>query len=240
MSDLCLDSAVKIGDEISARWRAALEPSESYLFRYANDLGKTIDESGQTTSRKVKKVNADRLAILDEGILWLSVLHIALEHTLGSDDRRRAAWALCGTACSQAVAIRRLILSGLDIPAVVLRRTMSESLFKCIALIRQADLAKRFVEAQSDEEANRVWSQALRPSRVEKVLAEVETELFGEAHDPNEEWNSHEVHRVSMRHIYRPCWHQGQQSCSLQTDIPSVFWELRQRCRALIVPRRYE
>src|SRR2546426_717725 len=190
MSDLCLDSAVKIGDEISARWRAALEPSESYLFRYANDLGKTIDESGQTTSRKVKKVNRARLAILDEGILWLSVLPIALEHTLGSDDRRRAAWALCGTACSQAVAIRRLILSGLDIPAVVLRRTMSESLFKCIALIRQADLAKRFVEAQSDEEANRVWSQALRPSRVEKVLAEVETELFGEAHDPNEEFRT--------------------------------------------------
>ena len=112
-------------------------------------------------------------AILEQEIAWLSSFHFVLaENCIGDASEYRVPWALVGTACSQAVAIRKLSLIGLDIPAKAVYRTLVETLQ--IFLVTTADrklLAK--YQVGGVEEANKIWSSELRTKNLASKLSKI-------------------------------------------------------------------
>jgi hypothetical protein len=80
------------------------------------------------------------LLIFDECISWLSTFHIWLMEK----NELRDIGCLIGMTCTQAVAIRKLILSGLDSPARAVLRTLFETLCISILILDDTELMGRF------------------------------------------------------------------------------------------------
>lgn len=121
------------------------------------------------------------ISILDEGIQWLAQLHMALSlarsGNFEKDKEILVPFALVGSACANSVAIRKLILSGLDGSAKVLVRTLKQTLNICIAVIDNIKLANEFIAAQDFSIAKKFWNQKLSPNKLNSILTKIEKSL---------------------------------------------------------------
>jgi len=68
-------------------------------------------------------------------------------------------WVLTGAACTQVIAIRKLCLYGLDLPARAVLRTLIETLAVCTITTFDRDLRKHFMDAENFEQAKDVWKK---------------------------------------------------------------------------------
>lgn len=117
------------------------------------------------------------LHILDDSIQWLANLAAILDRLNSSGclgNAERAIWAMVGASCAHAVAVRRLVLSGLDTPARAEARVLDEHLCACIAFLHDRTLAATFQQCQSKDEAAQFWFKNLNTKALRKHLNAVE------------------------------------------------------------------
>lgn len=144
---------------------------------YDNEFTKTILEIEKKAEKDATEKLNPWLQILEEGIQCLANLNAILDIALtGSDGKSylRVPWALTGAACVQSVAIRRLVLSGLDSPARSIQRSLDEHLIACIVTLGKKELRKGFFEPDSPKEAKLFWHKQLTSKKIESHLNEIE------------------------------------------------------------------
>jgi hypothetical protein len=117
------------------------------------------------------------LHILEDSIQWLANLAAILDR-LNSDgslnNAEKTIWAMVGASCGHAMAVRRLVISGLDTPARAEARILDEHLCACIAFLHDRELAKQFQQCQSKEDAEQFWYKNLNTKALRKHLNAVE------------------------------------------------------------------
>ncbi len=120
------------------------------------------------------------LHMLEDSIQWLANLAGILDrlNTVGRlGNAERSVWALVGASCAHAMAVRRLVLSGLDTPARAEARTLDEHLCACIAFLHDRQVAERFQQCQSKEDASQFWYENLNTKSLKKHLNAVEKSI---------------------------------------------------------------
>ena len=165
-----------IREEALAQWTSgfanALRP-----IQYDSNFAKLIAERERESEQIVGKHLQPWLQILEDSIQWLANLTGILDR-LNTDEKlenaERSIWALVGASCAHAIAVRRLVLSGLDTPARAEVRTLDEHLCACIAFLHDRKLAEHFQQCQSKKEANQFWYKHLNTKELKKHLNAVE------------------------------------------------------------------
>lgn len=121
------------------------------------------------------------ISIFTEGIQWLSNLHIVLTPDLYEETKIEAKfippYLLIGTACTYAVAIRRLVLSGLDYSAKILLRSLMETLNICTLIIADISISYKFNKAEDQKTARHLWLQEFSKNKIEQVLSKIESQV---------------------------------------------------------------
>lgn len=173
----------KIQKEISQLWDEEFDKlsKKSIEISWDRKFINLLNEREREVRKEAVKHLEPWISILNEGIQWLAQLHIALSLARSGDfikDKEiLVPFALVGSACAHSVAIRRLILSGLDASAKVLLRTLIETLNVCIAVMDNIELANKFRTAQDFKIAKNFWNQKLSPGKLNNILAVVEKKL---------------------------------------------------------------
>ncbi len=165
-----------IKNEINELWNHFIKKAQIES-PYDNDFKKTILEGEKKAEKEVIAKLDPWLLILEEGIQWLANLNATLDVALkenGGNDDLRVPWALTGAACVQSVAIRRLVLSGLDSPARTILRSLDEHLMVCIVTLANKELRKGFSVPDSPEEARVFWHKQLSSKKIQSHLDEIE------------------------------------------------------------------
>jgi hypothetical protein len=142
------------------------------------------------------------MSILEVGILWLAHLHLSLdrEKELHARDCLLVPWSLTGFAVSQAVALHRLSLSGLDSAAKGNLRSLIEGLNALIVCLADEELSTRFRGPQSFEEARRLWYLDLSPKKLSARLSNI-IRSFGldeQAEAALQDWMRQEIELASQ------------------------------------------
>jgi hypothetical protein len=140
-------------------------------------------------------------SILEQAISWLAVLHLALSGENGpKTEELRVSWALTGAACSQAVAIRKLCLDGLDLPAKSVLRSLIETFNILIITIHDEEIRHLYVQAEDFDQAYKIWRKYLTGKNANAQLAKIfeEYEIEIDVHDEFREWQSQEYTIVSQ------------------------------------------
>jgi uncharacterized coiled-coil protein SlyX len=156
-----------------------------------NEFNKTITEFEKKAEKTVVKKLNPWLQILEEGVQWLANLNATLDIALkeNKDDKSlRVPWALVGAACTQSVAIRRLVLSGLDSPARSILRSLDEHFMVCIVTLAERELRNGFFKPDSPEEARVFWHKELTSKKIESRIIEIE-KTIGFDEETIEEFN---------------------------------------------------
>jgi hypothetical protein len=168
---------------------------------YDAEFGDLLDEY----SRKAETIAQSSLqpwfAILEQAISWLAALHLAL--TTGSKPKTeelRVPWALTGAACSQAVAIRKLCLHGLDLPAKTVLRSLIETFNIFIVTTYDEELRRLYRQAKDFDQARNVWQQHFTEKKLQARLAKIfeEYEIELEVHDEFRQWQAQEKTAASQ------------------------------------------
>ncbi len=168
-----------IYDEIEASWRSVFaemhrEPSSRSGF------DKLLLEIEAEVRAKTTDGLQPHLGIFEFGLEWLMYVHVLLGKPgeLGPTNKEsRVAWALIGAAVSFGLSIRTLLLNGFDTPARALLRTYVETLFLCIVLLHDRNLAAAFAAADSDEEVKNFWHTSASPKRLHEQIISVEKKV---------------------------------------------------------------
>jgi hypothetical protein len=150
----------------------ALRPSQ-----YDADFAKLLSKRESEAEAIVTKHLQPWLHILEDSIQWLANLTGILDRLnthrkLGNAER--SILALVGASCAHALAVRRLVLSGLDTPARAEARALDEHLCACIAFLHDRGLAERFQQCQSKEDVGQFWYENLNTKALKKHLNAVE------------------------------------------------------------------
>lgn len=111
---------------------------------------------------------------------WMTWLWLALEtdeKTAPPSSSTFAYVTLSVQAINEVLAIRRLVESGLDVPARVVLRSLVERLFTIILLAARPQLVAEFVAAEDLDVDRRFWSKYLRPNKLLRELSKIEREI---------------------------------------------------------------
>lgn len=160
-------------------------PEENSSPPYQSDFGVFLDNG----DRKIKKVTSKNLqpwlSMLELGIEWISSLHIMIDITQKKKelDYLLPPWALTGTACSQAVAIRKLCILGLDGSARIILRSLIETLNICTAILFDPKIGKLYKEAQESVNANKIWNEHFRRHKMIQIIRDNMKKKIGEEED---------------------------------------------------------
>jgi hypothetical protein len=161
-----------INEEIDEVWRRVAKENGAEL-PPITDMAAFLDEVAQESASIGRPKLEPWVSILETGILWLTHLYISLDYISLHGETQRSpsnrlyvAWALTDFACSQAVAIHRLCLSGLDPAAKGCLRSLIEALTVSIVCITDEELATRFLKAQDFDEARHLWYPELSPKKL--------------------------------------------------------------------------
>lgn len=147
-----------------------------YDTRFVELLAKREREAETTAVRHLQPW----LHILEDSIQWLANLAAILDrlNTGGAlSSAERSIWAMTGASCAHAMAVRRLVLSGLDTPARAEARTLDEHLCACIAFLHDRPLAERFQRCQTKDDAAQFWYENLSTKALRKHLNAVERSI---------------------------------------------------------------
>ena len=174
--------------------------------QYDSKFADTIDKYEEDAEVEATEHLQPWLHILNDSIQWLANLTGILDRLLAEktpSEPLRTAWALVGASCAHAVAIRRLVLSGLDSTAKATVRILDEHLMVCIVLLHNPKLADDFRKAIDDDEASTFWHQNLNTKSLRKHLTEMERAvgLDSEASKIFGDWRREEI-RVYSQSIH--------------------------------------
>jgi hypothetical protein len=191
-----------IHDEVEASWRSVYadmhrEPSSRKGF------DRLLLEIEAEVRAKTTDGLQPHLGIFEFGLEWLAYAHVLLGKPgkLGPiNDDARAPWALIGAAVSFGLSIRTLLLNGFDTPARGLLRTYVETLFLCIVLLHDRDLATAYVAAQSDEQVKNFWHRSASPKRLHGQIIAIEKKVGFEKDTVQSmtEWRREEYETLSQ------------------------------------------
>lgn len=117
------------------------------------------------------------LHILEDSIQWLANLAGILNRMNSEknlDTAQQSIWALVGASCAHAVAVRRLVLSGLDTSARAIARVLDEHLCACLAFLHNRELGAQFHQCADDDTAAQFWYKHLNTRALKKHLNAIE------------------------------------------------------------------
>ena len=166
--------------------------------QYQDDFDQLIRKQEKQAEQDVIEFLQPWVQIFEESIQWLANLAAILDrlivHSVVS-NAHRTAWSLVGASCAHSVAIRRLVLSGLDSSARAILRSLDEHLIACIVLLHDRDMAEMFQNAQNIDDANKFWYEKLRTKALRKRLNQIEKELGFDQESSRElrEWRQEEI-----------------------------------------------
>jgi hypothetical protein len=134
-----------------------------------------IDQISKEAEKESRNNLQPWISVIDFAILWLSSVHILIEEDRSENDNPDllTPWALTGAACSQAVAIRKLCMCGLDNSAKIILRTLTEALNTCTITLYDPSLRKQYQAAQDFNESYKVWNDHFRDKQIYTVLKEI-------------------------------------------------------------------
>ncbi|KJF73110.1 hypothetical protein RP75_12930 [Agrobacterium arsenijevicii] len=117
------------------------------------------------------------LFILDFCIIWfssyteaLAVAFLVRRQNSERDDQHNVANLISWRICTELVAIRKLILEGLDVPAKQILRSMSENLDALGLATISAEFCSDFIEDQDVENANKTWHKYISKGKARKLI----------------------------------------------------------------------
>lgn len=159
--------------------------------------------------RKSEEENAETclqpwLQIFEDEIQWLSniwgILSRKMDGDGGNDALLLSIWSLVSASCNYAVAVRLLVISGLDNPARSAARSLDEHLCTCIAILNKPELAAGFQSSQFHEEASQFWYENFNSKKLRKHLNAVERSVGLEPHISREfrEYRDNELNYFSQ------------------------------------------
>ncbi len=166
--------------------------------QYDDRFEQLINKQENQAKRDVIGYLQPWVQILEESIQWLANLTAIFDRLISDkavSNAHRTAWSLIGASCLHSVAIRRLVLSGLDFSAKAILRSLDEHLTACVVLLHDRDMAEMFQTAQDADDANRLWYEKLRTKNLTKRLNQIERDLGfdQEASREMREWRQEEI-----------------------------------------------
>jgi hypothetical protein len=184
--------------------KEAKELYESYFAsinrdcQYQDNFDQLIRQEEKQAEQDVIKFLQPWVQILEESIQWLANLAAILDRLIADgvvSNAHRTTWSLIGASCVHSVAIRRLVLSGLDSSARAILRSLDEYLMICIVLLYDREMAEGFQSAQNIDDANKFWYEKLRTKALRKRLNQIEKELGFDQEASRElrEWRQEEI-----------------------------------------------
>lgn len=167
------------------------------------------------------------LHILEDSIQWLANLATLLERLNSEGTLEKAGktiWVMVGASCAHAVAVRRLVLSGLDTPARAEVRTLDEHLCACIAFLHDRKLAEDFKECETKDDTAQFWYKNLNTKAVSKHLNAVERSIGLEAKISADmrAWRSNEIDWFSQA-IHPSYLGAGLTTLTLSAEDPGIY-----------------
>jgi hypothetical protein len=183
-----------IRKEINVLWEQ-LQDVVSTNVGTPTDMAATLDEIFRETEKEAEEYLQPYIALVEQAVTWLCFFHLMLNSYLDEfEDTLKVTWALSGTACSQAIAIWKLCLLGLDAPAKVIFRSFVETLDTCIITLYDDELRLKYFEATDFDEANKLWQTHFSNRKVKekyfKIFAEADLEQ-----EFSDYWNWREAER---------------------------------------------
>lgn len=119
-------------------------------------------------------------SILEFGIEWLSYVHLALSKNDDAgprNEKSRAAWALTGAATNFACSVRDTCIAGHETPSKALLRTLTETLYLCIAILYDEKLGLDYTQAQDDKKVKDFWHTSASPKNLHLRIIEIEKQF---------------------------------------------------------------
>ena len=173
---LCELPTMDIRAEALAEWTLgfadACRPTQ-YDAEFSAVLASREQECQATAHRRLQPW----LHILEDSIQWLANITAILDRLNNSqklNNAEQAIWAVVGASCAHAVAVSRLVLSGLDTPARAEARALDEHLCAGIAFLYDRTLAEAFQRCQTSDDAAQFWFKNLNTKALRKHLNAVE------------------------------------------------------------------
>jgi hypothetical protein len=192
----------EIRSEIEESWNLSFE-KHGFEPSHDPDFNKFIDRHERTQQREAKLHLQPWLCLLEQSTQWLAQLFLLFEER--NDGRQRSklelsVWALLGASTTYCLAVRRLVLSGLENPARAAARSLDEHLCTCLALLHDSALAEGFQQTHQAEEAEKFWYENLNTKALRKYLNSLERELGLEATVSQDmrAWRHHEIKTFSQ------------------------------------------
>lgn len=159
--------------------------------------------------RKNEEENAEAalqpwLQIFEDEIQWLSniwgILSRKIDADGDNDELLLSTWSLVSSSCNYAVAIRLLVISGLDNPARAAARSLDEHLCTSIAILNKPELATGFQSSQFHADASQFWYENFNNKKLRKHLNAVERNVGLEPHMSKElrEYRDNELNSFSQ------------------------------------------
>lgn len=186
-----------IDSEVNSLWGSyfadAMRPNQ-----YDSKFVSLIEDAEAASESVVLESLQPWWRIFEDSIQWLANLWGILDRLVKEGEGSpllRSTWALVGASVAHSVAVRRLVLSGLDTPARAALRSLDEHLCACIAILYQPSLAEGFQSSQEPGEANQFWYNHLNSKRLRKALnaAERSLALDAEVSRGMREWRAEEI-----------------------------------------------
>ncbi len=191
-----------IREEANHYWNGAFEYAD-LPSQYDRDFRKHIAKIESENEQECFEHLQPWLHILEDGIQWLAniagIFHRKISE--GAPDKaQQSIWALISASCAYSVAVRRLVLSGLDTPARSAARSLDEHICTCIALMSDRKLALNFHECKTNEEISAFWYKNLNTTALKKHLNRVERKSGLEMHISHgmRSWRKHEIEMFSQ------------------------------------------
>lgn len=156
---------------------------ESPLDRPQGKLVRGLISFSKSKSKKDKLPALDAwLVIYDEFISWWSSLVLVLFARMLKPYARnkkivRACFSLGSSVLADLIAIRHLVMAGLDVPAKQLLRSACEHLDVIALLVLRPELAPAFLKTQTDKTANEFWHRYIAKGKAKKVVYGEEAHL---------------------------------------------------------------
>jgi hypothetical protein len=126
------------------------------------DIKSELEQVERDASTDAREHLSLWLALLDEALHCLLTLH-AFAEELSAEKSMSALsfWSLVARICALTVAIRRLIVAGLEDVARILARSLLETLDLALVSLADEEFAERYYSALEDEgyDANEFWKK---------------------------------------------------------------------------------
>lgn len=153
------------------------------LVNWESDFSEKLNKHHNEIEEEVRKAFTPLIHTLDEGFQWLSKFYnlceICFDRELDGECNNRflSMFTLSGTACLYLSSLRKLILTGHDGPAKAILRSLADTLYSCIVIGNDEELATQFVQAKSEKEALKLWYKELTAKKINSKLSAIEFEI---------------------------------------------------------------